>query len=399
MNRDRKAAANKGPPNKRTYVNSETGRKVNDYIPKFISSTPWYYENEALKVDSQSRKRKSDDEMYRLIADKSVDRLKHQRLDPEGKVVPYNEAKSGSDIVDEFVAICDDDGEDQVDRCSDGIANDKTDDNDNNDNKNKSRKEDTSSLRRKVREWKKKGRCGNCGGKHQKSECFEKPHSISYIYRNDGDNNRQGKRGVTYVKKEAKDWDEVKDRWRGVDINEEYGEIVDNLKKKEERLLSKFVEDNQDADRNDKDTIVKAIMKDNPLALDPNDKIITRSLEDKPRYLEVIKTGEELRYNPKSRVYKDLKEGYLNERGQFVRYLTGEAAEFEKLKKFAKSVQSEQQKKWRQDSENTEKVVNPEYATEISPTAAMLKMKEKEEKDKLVKEAKKKALLEKYGAL
>ncbi|KAG0671503.1 mRNA splicing protein [Pichia californica] len=387
-----KKPAQSGPPNKKTYVDSSTGRKINDYIPKFISTTPWYYSNNSLKIDSQSRKRKTDDELYKELTDKSNDRLKHQRLNPGEKIIPNNEARKGLGINDEFDVIID------------------NDDNDNEENINKEKKNfdemiSKESWRKKVREWKKRGRCENCGGKHSKSECLEKPHTISFIYRNDNEkDNKKNNNKTILVKKDTNDWDEKRDRWRGIDINEEYSEIMKNLKKKEEKLLKDFKEDEKDEISKDNlpadetEILIKAVMKNNPLAQDPSDSTFSRSLAEKPRYLEVIKTGEELRYNPKSRVYKDLKEGYLNERGQFIPYLTGEAAEFEKMKKFTRSVQSVQKKKWVDDKESIYSVTNKEYATEISPTTAMLKMKEKEDSDNIIREAKRKELLEKYGA-
>lgn len=365
--------ATHGPANKRTYVDSISGRKVNDYIPKFISNTPWYYSNESLKVDSNSRKRRTDDELYKEITDKSNDRLKHQRLNPGVEILPNNEPRKGLGIKDEFKIVED---ADELDKRKD------------------------SSWRKKVREWKKKGRCENCGGKHSRIDCLERPHTVSYIYRDEI--NKEKRRDVILTQKDTDDWDTKKDRWRGVDIDNEYIDVMDNLKKKEELVLEKYTAENEqvnDEKDTQKDILIKAVLKNNPLAQDPNDPTITRSLDEKPRYLEVIKSGEELRYNPKSRVYKDLKEGYLNERGQFIPYLTGEAAEFEKMKKFSRSVQATQRKKWNDDKSGIHSVTNKEFTTEISPTTAMLKLKEKEEKDELVKEARRKELLEKYGAL
>ncbi|GMM45205.1 mRNA splicing protein [Pichia kluyveri] len=395
MNKNNQQKQKQGPPNKRTYVDSTTGKKVNDYIPKFISSTPWYYNNDALQVDANSRKRKTDDENYKEIKDKSNDRLKHQRLNPESnEIIKNNEPRRGLGIVDEFKVVDDTVDNDNINTNNNVTVND--------DAKN-------SKLRKKIRDWKKKGRCENCGGKHLKIDCLEKPHNISYIYRTESNNNSKSQTNHILVKADTDDWDVKRDRWRGIDMDDEYDGIVDNLKKKEEKLLNEYKGSNKDAndanDTNDtknenKSLLIEAITSNTSFAIDPNDKsITTRSLGEKPRYLETIKTGEELRYNPKSRVYKDLNEGYLNERGQFIPYLTGEAAEFEKLKKFNRTIQTKQKQKWENDKEGKESVADKSYATEISPTSAMLKLKEKEEKDALIREAKRKELLEKYGAL
>lgn len=379
-----------GPPNKRTYVDSATGRKVNDYIPKFISSTPWYYSNEALSIDSRSRKRKTEDELYKEIKDKSNDRLKHQRLNPGGEIIPNNEARRGLGINDEFESLIDNDS-----------------------SLPKINNKEQNTFRKRVKMWKKKGLCENCGGKHSKMDCLEKPHSLSYLYddkkASSANDKHDEQQKEILIMKETQEWDAKRDRWRGVDMDAEYDDIVQNLKKKEQNAVEKYLlakETTKEESEIDKDVddetqkLIKAVTADNPLAIRSTDTdVTTRSLDAKPRYLEVIKTGEELRYNPKSRVYKDLKEGYLNERNQFIPFLTGEAAEFEKLKKFNRTIQQKQKKKWVENNDGTKTVTATEFATEISPTTAMLKMKEKEEQDKIIKEAKKKELLEKYGAL
>ncbi|TID16224.1 hypothetical protein CANINC_004222 [Pichia inconspicua] len=293
--------SNKQPSNKKTYVDSETGRKVNDYIPSFISNKPWYFnENDkTLQVDKNARKRKSNDEMFKEIADKSSDRLKHQRINDKPFTNTPTPGKGIQDILEEV-------------------------------------QDSTTSVPPARKIWLRKGLCENCGGKHKKVDCLEKPHTEKFKSKQ----NTVSK--VVFTKKDTEDWDVKRDRWRDVDIDEEYGGIVSNLKKKENSIIK------------------------NPLEIQEKDgNIVSRDISDKPRYLEVIKTGEELRYNPKSRVYKDLKEGYLNERGQFIPYLTGEAAEFEQLKKFART-------------KNESKIIPI-----VSPTTTMLKLKEKKKSDEL----------------
>lgn len=323
------------PINKKTYIDSETGRKVNDYIPSFISNKPWYYnENDkTLQVDKNVRKRKSNDQMYKELSDKSIDRLKHQRTSDK----PFtNLPTPGNGINDTLEKIQD---------STPPVTTTTT----------------TTTLRRNK--WLKLGLCENCGGKHNKRDCLEKPHSKLHV--------KNITPQVILTKKETDNWDVKRDRWRDIDIDEEYSGIVDNLKRKEKLAL----------ERSKSNNIVDAIVKDNPLSINENDEIInSRDLSDKPRYLEVIKTGEELRYNPKSRVYKDLEKGYLNERGQFIPYLTGEAAEFEQLKKFTRI------------DKNDSKI-----SSITAPTTTMLKLKEKKKSDELKNSQLAKQLHDKYS--
>lgn len=352
-----------GSTNKRTYVDSETGRKVNDYIPAYISSKPWYYNNneQALQVDSNTRKRKTEDEMYKELSDKKQDRFKHQRIDPANKEIAKNLPTPGAGINDYL---------EELQETTPALIF-----------------KSENNQRKNRRLWLKNGLCENCGGKHKKVECLEKPHKEKFV-------DRQGnKSSKILTKKETSQWDVKRDRWRDIDLNEEYDGIVENLKRKEEKALQKL--GNREGD-DEKDLIVEAITKENPLAIKDTEDIKGRDLADKPRYLEVIKTGEELRYNPKSRVYKDLNKGYLNERGQFIPYLTGEAAEFEKMKKFTKAVQNEHLKKKKEKGDTDSAITDKRYSAIMSPTTTMLKLKEKNKKEQIVKSAKEKELMEKY---
>lgn len=300
---------------------------MTDYIPSFIAEAPWYLSHSAAKDDQETsivkdsniRKRKTDEDAIEDIQNEN--RLKHQRINPSGPIVPNNEPKRGTGIEDAFIEI-----QPTVTATDTQL----------------SRKE-RDKLKRKAREWKKSGRCELCGGKHKKIDCL----STAKVLKRDDD---------------GKNFDSSRDNWHGFDNDKDYSKVLDELKKKE-LATSKFQAD--------------------------DDSYQGRSLDEKPRYLEVIKSGEELRYNPKSRVYKDLKKGFLNERGQFIPNLTGEAAEFEKLKKFTRSIQEKE--------EQEEGAPNKVLTTEFNPTEAMLKLKEKEKNDQLIREQKQQQLFDKYG--
>ncbi|ODV83288.1 hypothetical protein CANARDRAFT_30065 [[Candida] arabinofermentans NRRL YB-2248] len=388
-----------GQVKKPTY--DANGKRINDYIPNFIASKPWYYESESLSIDSNSRKRKTEEEIAEENS-KIKDRLKHQRLNQDSdEILKNNEPRKGLGIVDEFDII-----------------------------KDEKEKPIVKHKKVKVKIRNGSGGCENCGSlKHTKRDCLEKPRKVSYKYRdekdnNDDDNSNNDNDDSIYLKKDSEDWDIKRDRWHGYDSIKDYDKQLEIMKSKELEQLQRLDNNEQESldedeleemrelgliNDNDikKEKIVQNIINNNvannPLANQQGSKISARSLDEKARYLEVIKTGEELRFNPKSRVYKDLKEGYLNDRGQFVRYLNGEAEEFEKLKIFARGVQDERKEMIENDNNNNNNTEIPladvNYTAEVSPTGLMLAMKEKEKNDELLRAAKRKELLKKYGAI
>lgn len=351
MNKSTKQA---NPVGKRVLTDKE-GNSVNDYIPGFIANAPWYTSSTPLETDSNIRKRKTDEEAINEISD--TNRLKHQRIHPEKEIVPNNAPKKGLGINDSFKKIV----------------------SDHQPNLDKKQRE---KLKRKVREWKKKGKCENCGGNHKKIECLEQINNSTIYVRDDN----------------LQNYDETRDNWHGYDNEKDYSKVVDELKKKEIAAVENYKKSHQSTlptEEGKEDITIQAIL-DNSKFKAQGD-YVGRSLDEKPRYLEVIKTGEELRYNPKSRVYKDLKEGYLNERGQFIPHLTGEAAEFEKLKKFTRSIQATQKVKAEEDQSGKTCVTDTKFSTEFNPTEAAAKLKEKEASDALIREQKRKELFSKYG--
>lgn len=357
MNKSNKTTVSNG---KRSFTDKE-GNIVNDYIPGFIANAPWYSSSTPLQTDSNIRKRKTDEEVILDISD--TNRLKHQRINPDAALMANNEPKRGLGINDSFKKVIVDQTQlPQMD------------------------KKQREKWKRKVREWKKKGKCENCGaGDHKKIECLEN--------HNNGISNSNN---TIYVRdNNLQNYDETRDNWHGYDNEKDYSKVVDELKKKELKAIVDYKSTHKVSSTANEDLTIKAILDKSNFKAD--ESYVGRSLDEKPRYLEVIKTGEELRYNPKSRVYKDLKEGYLNERGQFIPHLTGEAAEFEKLKKFTRSIQETQKTKADEDCSGDISVTDTKYSTEFNPTEAAAKLKEKEANDALVREQKQRELFEKYG--
>ncbi|GMG37305.1 unnamed protein product [Ambrosiozyma monospora] len=263
--------------------------------------------------------------------------------------------------------------------------------------------------------WRKSG-CKNCGSlSHNARDCLEKPRKVAYKYREETTTNKTiHKSDVSddedaYVRDDTNDWDAKRDRWRGYDPVNDYDKQLKLMKQEEKKKETEM--ENEDLDEDELEEMrelglldeinknEKHIKLDNPLASNDGAKLSVRSLDEKARYLEVIKTGEELRFNPKSRVYKDLKEGFLNERGQFIPYLSGEAEKFERLKQFTTSVQHDNREKWELEGNRDKPVTDMSFSAEVSPTALMLSMEQKKKDNELVRKAKRKELLEKYGAL
>lgn len=335
-------------------------------IPSFISNAPWYTSATPMEKDSNIRKRRVDEEQI------SVEGMKHQRTNPETTMVANNEPKRGTGIKDAFEKVQTQRFEAaQEHRVGDVEAERKA----------------KAKAKRKAREWRRKGRCELCGGSHSKIECLQTS-------------------STTYVRHQSEDYDAKRDAWYGYDNAKDYESVVEGLQRKEREAIEEYKKAHEGESKTtgdgptigstespiDTSTLIEAVLVRSKLRA--TEAYTGRSLDEKPRYLEVIKTGEELRYNPKSRIYKDLKEGYLNDKGQFVAHLTGEAAEFEKLKKFSRSVQNAREE---QAEEDGGAAADVRYNTEVNPTEAARLLKEKEDKDKIVREEKERQLREMYG--
>ncbi|KAG7859298.1 hypothetical protein KL939_002198 [Ogataea angusta] len=330
----------------------DTGKPVTDYIPNYISSKPWYYEEDALKVDSNLRRK-------RAAEPASVDKLRHQRLDPDAEFVPNSEPRKGAGIEDEYDFVTEE-----------------------------------AKRRRKLLN---KGGCDNCGSsKHSKKDCLEKPRKISFKYRREEPKSRSGE--VLRVKKDTQDWETKRDRWHGFNNEEDYEEHLKTMREIEQKRTEQTA---AQADEYDEDElaemeelgIVEAVANSKTMTASGKN-IPTRALDEKAKYLEGVGITEQEETIEKTAI-KDNKAKFLSEEGEFVRQEFGEAEEFEKQKRFSNTKQTK-------DSEivvSEEPLAGRKFVAETSPPAEVPKLKEEENEKELVRETKRRQLLEKYGAL
>ncbi len=390
-----------------------SGNRINDYVPAYITKRPWYYDSNALKENSNARKRNIIEEFEK---ETTKERFKHQRIDPDAEILPNNLPKKGKGIVDHFEASVRK-KEEQLDTLED--------------DKQEDVKGFVGELRNQSLSLRRRAtgrvKCKNCGSTtHHTRDCLEKPKRIKFKYRKHYIKERNNSERFL-VRTDTTNYDEKKDRWHGYDPEEDYNSQLEQMEQKANKLEEKYktssesqqdnlqntFEDDEIEEMldlglvNDAKELMRKInsekgsstllMQHNPLALEEGSRVPVRSMDDKPQYLKVIKTGEELRFNPKSRVYKDLKKGYLNGRGQFVPYLNGEAEQFERMKTFTHGVQKDREEKW--ENGEIESVTDMHYAAEASPTAVMLAAKKKEKEVNDLREKRRKELLSKYGAI
>lgn len=294
----------------------------NPHIPKYIKDAPWYSDKQP---DEQND-----------------DYLAHHRSGVESR--PNNEARVGGGIDDAL------------------IVND-----------------DVGDFKVEFKRRRKKGGCTNCGAMdHVKKDCLERP----------GRSVKKGKEGGNVgvkvgVRNDNVDYDGKRDRWFGYDASE----YVEQAKKWQEK---KDEEDKLKTDERQWDTDEEIELKelglwDEDLKEDvkkaEGEKIV-RLREDRAVYLEDIR-NDNINYDPKSRILKDDSRGSNDENGRYVRHLTGEAAEFERTKKFA----------W---DEKKRGLGNDNFVA--NPTLADRKIKELSEAEKAKKEKLKKSLLDVYGS-
>ncbi|KAG7732889.1 hypothetical protein KL948_001392 [Ogataea haglerorum] len=330
----------------------DAGKAVSDYIPNYISSKPWYYEEDALKVDSNLRRK-------RAAEPASVDKLRHQRLDPDAEFVPNSEPRKGAGIADEY----------------DFVA------------------EETKRRRTLL----KKGGCENCGStKHSRKDCLEKPRKISFKYRKQEPKSGSGK--VLRVKKDTQDWETKRDRWHGFNNEEDYEEHLKTMREIEQKRTEHTTTQDYEYDEDElaemEELGITEILANSKTMIASGTNIPTRALDEKAKYLEGVGITE-----PQEKIEKttvdDNKAKFLSEEGEFVRQEFGEAEEFEKQKRFANTKQNKDNGKFVLGEPLTGHI----DVAEAPPAAERQAMKENEVEKELIRETKRRQLLEKYGAL
>lgn len=250
----------------------------NEHIPRYIKSQPWYYQQ-------------SESQDYLIHHRQSQDKKK--LLDIENN----QEAKIGIDIDDKVIK----------------------------------RRFDTKHGPNEKK-------CDNCGQwGHLKKDCLERPKKIKRKSMSKEDE------AVEVRDDDNLDYDAKKDRWFGY-TGEDYDEVVNKWEAK-----SKAKEDNNSLapPQYDKDEEIElfklGLMKDSKVLLKQLEisaqernlgRTSVRLREDKAAYLNDINSTE-LKYDPKSRIYKSEDTGYIDEKSKmFRRHLTGEGLQLEQLSQF-----------------------------------------------------------------
>lgn len=179
-----------------------------------------------------------------------------------------------------------------------------------------------------------KPKCLNCGSNdHLKRDCLERPKKIL----KSNDNQFVVKRKAS----EAVDWDAKQDRWFGY-TGKEYDDVLKSWKNSSEPKSNKLQDEDWDTDE-EIELMKLGLYKDNVGALKQDDsqntklKASVRLREDKAAYLNDLNSSE-LKYDPKSRVYKSEDLGFIdNTSHMFHRHLTGEAQELQNLNRFSRT--------------------------------------------------------------
>ncbi|KAH3665736.1 hypothetical protein OGAPHI_003924 [Ogataea philodendri] len=315
----------------------ENGKPLNDYIPNYISNKPWYYEGDALKVDSNIRKRRKGEPV-------SVDALKHHKLDPDAEFVPNNEPRRGQGIDDRYDIVV----------------------------------EDPKKRRRLAF----KGGCDNCGStKHTKKDCLEKPRKVIHRFRKD-DVKTHSEQALR-VKKVTDDWETKRDQWHGYDSQRDYDEHLKQMKLQEQKRAEQEEQNKGDYDEDElaemEELGILDAMLNSKSTTANGASIPSRALDEKAKYLEGISGVEQTEVDAKSQVYKDGKDKYLDEAGEFVR-------EFEETYEIRRPEQEISKVERAGDTSKFEE----DDSGEVESAKAELEAQ---------REAKRRQLLEKYGAL
>lgn len=199
-------------------------------------------------------------------------------------------------------------------------------------------------------------------------------------------------KGTIRTNDENEDYDSKRDRWYGYSTEE----WLTHLKNwKQTKQPDQEIENNDSDDTDyelelielglDKKDLNKNIKED------PMEKML-RDRQDIPAYIYNITSNPNnkirIDYDPKSRLAKDMSKGFLNDRSQFVKKLTGAATEFTDLQKIASALDNEHEQERKQarlkqqffgdDSEFKNEVPETDLnlSLEASPTLMMLKAKQ-----------------------
>lgn len=220
-----------------------------------------------------------------------------------------------------------------------------------------------------------KGACENCGSMtHKAKDCLEKKRKVGAKY---SGKNIQADEIIEDV---SLGFDAKRDRWNGIDPSEAYQQVVEQHKELEELKRAAQGEEAGDGDRYEEET-----------DMGRQQSTATRQLrlrEDTAKYLLNL-DQDSAKYDPKTRTMMDSgattgdRAALLVAEENFVRK-SGDAAEFEKATRYA----------W----EKQERGDTSKMHLQANPTEGAFLRKKELEEAKAKAEAKKKALLDKYGA-
>ncbi|RCK64753.1 Pre-mRNA-splicing factor SLU7 [Candida viswanathii] len=211
-------------------------------------------------------------------------------------------------------------------------------------------------------------------------------------------------KGTIRTTGESEDYDAKRDRWYGYST-EEWLDHLKNWKQVQEPKQDAANDDSDDTDYElelielglDRKDLNKNIKED------PMEKML-RDRQDIPAYIYNITANPnnkiKIDYDPKSRLAKDMSKGFLNDKNQFVKKLTGTANELTDLQKVASDLDNEHEQERIQarlkqqffgdDGEFKNQVPETDLnlSLEASPTLMMLKAKQlqKEKETAKVKE-------------
>lgn len=248
---------------------------------------------------------------------------------------------------------------------------------------------------------------------HQRSNVADEAKDHSIPQPGSGINDEFEIKGETEIKK-VEDYDSKRDRWHGYEAQEwdKIAENWDKIKNKKQKMKNADVEEDSDDTDYELELIELGLdqkdIKDN-LKEDPLEKTI-RDRQDVPAYILNITSSNKIHYDPKSRLTKDPSKGFINDKNQFVKKLTGEAKRLDNLQRFAWE-QNRQQQEMKQREAFEQKLTgkknsedgSDEYHVDLNlnmeanPTAMMLQARHQQEKQKASHDQKKSDLVAKYG--